>query len=191
MALHTTRETVTGWLSLEFCSDSWSASRSGAAAASRRRSQGAGRQGGAKAVDHLTGVADRAAGEIELASIKPGDAVAMVDLDALKSINDAEGHAAGDQALIDIAGRLAAGVRQVDTVARWGGDEFVVILRGSGRNAAEVLDRLRADIACAFSAGVAIHDRGEPSATLAAADAALLRAKRAGGGQTLLAQGAS
>ena len=55
-------------------------------------------------------------------------AVLMVDLNKFKSINDTYGHAAGDTVLIAVAQRLAAIVRASDTVARWGGDEFVLII---------------------------------------------------------------
>ena len=128
----------------------------------------------------------RRAAEDALRSVVPGDAVVMLDLDTLKATNDAFGHGAGDALLAAVAGHLASHVRKGDTVARWGGDEFVVVLRGGGVAAGEVVDRLRASAPATFSAGVAVHTSGPGAATLANADAALLEAKRAGGGRVVL-----
>ena len=105
----------------------------------------------------------------------------MIDLDELKGVNDTYGHDAGDEHLVRIAHELASALRRDDTVARWGGDEFVLILGGAGTAANAVVDRLRLVSRVRFSAGVAVHGDGDPSATLAAADEALLQAKRAGG----------
>ncbi|MGO4750994.1 diguanylate cyclase CdgB, partial [Streptomyces sp. 2MCAF27] len=73
-----------------------------------------------------------------------GLAVLFCDLDGFKSINDRFGHHAGDAVLIEVARRLAAGVREGDTVARLGGDEFVVLADGLGRaDAKDLAVRLR------------------------------------------------
>jgi len=63
-------------------------------------------------------------------------AMLYVDLDGLKTINDSLGHQAGDQALIQVAGMLEAGVRKSDVVARIGGDEFGILLAHSDSNKA-------------------------------------------------------
>ncbi len=138
--------------------------------------------------DTLTGVSTRAVGHAVLSSLRAGDAVAMIDLDTLKAVNDQHGHAAGDRDLVALASQLAAGLRAGDAVARWGGDEFVVVLRGAGAAATHIIDRLRAASEVAFSAGVAVHGSGTSDETLAAADTALLQAKRAGGSLVVQAE---
>jgi len=66
-------------------------------------------------------------------------ALMMIDIDHFKHINDDHGHGAGDQVLVDVAQRIAAAVRQDDTVARWGGEEFLVLAPGLQRDDTEVL----------------------------------------------------
>lgn len=82
-------------------------------------------------------------------------AVLLLDLDRFKELNDSRGHAAGDEALIALAGRLRATVRGADTVARWGGDEFVILASDlDGRNAVQsVLEKLSDVISIPISAG--------------------------------------
>jgi diguanylate cyclase (GGDEF)-like protein len=120
--------------------------------------------------------------------------VAMVDLDRFKAINDTHGHAAGDVVLRQVAGVLARSLRTSDSVFRIGGDELCVLMPDtdveSGVEALQrSLDRLRAisqrsGLPVAFSAGCAEWCHGEErAAMLARADAALYRAKRAGGGR--------
>ncbi|WP_308213277.1 EAL domain-containing protein [Mycolicibacterium tokaiense] len=82
--------------------------------------------------DPLTEIANRTAawGRLEeLASEGSGYGVLFADIEGFKSVNDARGHLAGDQLLIAVAERIAASIGPDDLVARWGGDEFVVITR--------------------------------------------------------------
>ena len=129
---------------------------------------------------------------------RPG--LVYLDLDGFKAVNDTYGHAVGDELLVAVAKRLSAQVREQDLVARWGGDEFVVLLRDTDDDHALVTaERLctavSGDLALASapgavvrvtaSAGVALHRAGSPPRDLlAAADAAMYAAKsraRAGG----------
>lgn len=85
--------------------------------------------------DELTGLPtlrlgkDRLSGAITLARRnKLHTALLFLDLDGFKNINDSFGHKAGDQVLIEVAERLALSVREMDSIARIGGDEFIVVL---------------------------------------------------------------
>ena len=124
-------------------------------------------------------------------------AVALVDVDGLKAINDAHGHATGDRLLIGIADALRAG-RRADLVARWGGDEFVVLLPDA--TPVEGTRRLRRTLRLlsqtvtreghptTFSAGVAQLAPEAPfTMPIQVADKALYRAKRRGGACVLVA----
>jgi diguanylate cyclase (GGDEF)-like protein len=136
--------------------------------------------------DELTGVGNRRHAVALLSALEPGDALVMIDLDHFKSVNDTEGHGAGDAVLQALAEHLGLGVRDADLVARYGGEEFLVVLHGAGGEGVITAERLRATWRdtgprTTFSAGVAIHHAGQPgAATLAQADAALYAAKRTG-----------
>jgi diguanylate cyclase (GGDEF)-like protein len=136
--------------------------------------------------DELTGIGNRRHASELLASLEPGDAVVMIDLDHFKSVNDTDGHEGGDRVLQSLAQYLQAGVRDGDTVARYGGEEFVMVLHQIGDGGLPAVQRLctgwrRSAPRTTFSAGVAVHRSGETSAdTLARADVALYRAKRTG-----------
>ena len=76
-------------------------------------------------------------------------AMLYVDVDGLKAINDSFGHRAGDEALIQVAGLLASGVRKSDVCARIGGDEFAILLENADEASAhETAARLIDQIAC-------------------------------------------
>ena len=121
-------------------------------------------------------------------------AVLYLDIDRFKEINDRMGHAAGDALLKDFAARLRSSVRASDTVARFGGDEFVVLLDDlkETEHALRVADKIVAecrlplriegrDVVATTSIGLAFGGAGtEAEALLRRADAALYEAKSAG-----------
>lgn len=117
--------------------------------------------------------------------------LAMIDIDHFKAYNDDHGHARGDRLLADAAQHWRAALRQVDVIARWGGEEFAVLLPGVAvADARVVVDRLRSvtpgGVTC--SAGIASWNRQEPSSEFARrADVALYEAKRTGRNRTVLA----
>ncbi|ABS01826.1 diguanylate cyclase [Kineococcus radiotolerans SRS30216 = ATCC BAA-149] len=111
-------------------------------------------------VDPLTGLENRRRfserlGDAVRASLVTGSpvVVAFVDLDGFKAVNDTSGHAAGDELLRQVAGRLRGAVREADCAARWGGDEFAVLVTDPHVEAAEVVERLRAAVARPFPLG--------------------------------------
>ncbi len=127
-------------------------------------------------------------------------AVLFVDLDGFKPINDSFGHAAGDIILRGAAERLRQEARECDTVARVGGDEFLVLLEDVTDVAAcvSVANRMLASLSRPFevsgkqvqitcSIGIVVHpDHGDRTKLVANADAAMYAAKRAGGGSYAL-----
>lgn len=103
--------------------------------------------------DVLTGLANRRhADDVLRATIASARrhrrelSAVLVDVDNFKSVNDVHGHAAGDAVLREIAVRLTAGLREEDTAARWGGEEFLLLLPDSP-DAGVVCERLRASVA--------------------------------------------
>ena len=124
-------------------------------------------------------------------------AVLFIDLDDFKTVNDTLGHAAGDQLLVTVAERLTGCLRATDTAARFGGDEFAILLESSDEQRAttvarRVLDtllqpcRLRGkDVLVQGSVGIALGDRWRSDAgeLLRDADAAMYLAKSAGKGR--------
>jgi len=96
--------------------------------------------------DPLTGLANRRAFERELEqrlaiALPEPFCVIMLDVDGLKQVNDARGHAAGDAVLKRVASVLSANLRPVDVVTRWGGDEFVLLMPGTDQVGAVSLAR--------------------------------------------------
>ncbi|MFF5076109.1 GGDEF domain-containing protein [Actinoplanes sp. NPDC000266] len=141
--------------------------------------------------DELTGLPNRRAWNIELPRTiervrRTGDplAVAIIDIDHFKRFNDAYGHLAGDRLLKEAAAAWQEQLRTADHMARFGGEEFVVMLpAASSAQARDIVDRMRLATprGQSFSAGVAVWDGAETADGLVArADAALYAAKDAG-----------
>ena len=122
-------------------------------------------------------------------------ALILLDVDRLKPINDAFGHAAGDEVLKEFAAALRATVRESDVAGRWGGEEFALVLTGTDADGGvRLAERARVaiesrtvvlpegdEVTVTASFGVAAFpDQREPGELLAAADAALFEAKRTG-----------
>src|SRR3569832_1448439 len=130
---------------------------------------------------------------------KPRSAVMMIDLDRFKAVNDSRGHLVGDKLLVEVARRLERCLRDVDTAARFGGDEFAILLDAVDevRDATRIADRIHAalakpialdgvEVTISASIGIALvdqdYERGEE--LLRDADIALYRAKEAGRART-------
>lgn len=150
--------------------------------------------------DHLTGLANRADFDGALSSqiahtARTGESFSLLymDLDGFKMANDQFGHAAGDEVLREVARRLAQQVREEDMLARIGGDEFGVVIRGGTQESAEMLtgridEAMRVPIALpdgthvsiGISVGIATYTDSDEThlALLARADRELYQAKR-------------
>jgi diguanylate cyclase (GGDEF)-like protein len=147
--------------------------------------------------DSLTGVLNRRALDsswVELRLGAPELALVMIDIDHFKVVNDQHSHSVGDQALKRVAAVLTAGLRGLDRVGRWGGEEFTMLLPHTGLAAAfAATERLRRDVesqdwdalspglAVTISAGVVTTRSGESfEQAVARADALLYCAKHEG-----------
>ncbi|TIC84801.1 diguanylate cyclase [Nocardioides sp. GY 10113] len=149
--------------------------------------------------DALTGLGNRRQFDADLATnvaraarYRRPLALALIDLDHFKRINDTYGHARGDEVLQDVAGLVVEEIRDVDTAYRYGGEELCVLMPETDEaDAAEVVERLRRRVAESFawatdptvtlSVGVAeLGDDADSAALLEEADRALYEAKRAG-----------
>lgn len=152
-------------------------------------------------VDHLTGTLNRGgfdqvytreAARADRSAAPLG--TALLDIDDFKILNDRHGHQAGDAALVHFAQVIKRSMRPTDIVVRFGGEEFLFLLPGSGaEETARALARLRQDmsrspllyggypLSITFSAGIAVRKPGETrDAVIARADGALYQAKGAG-----------
>jgi diguanylate cyclase (GGDEF)-like protein len=133
-------------------------------------------------------------------------AVLFLDLDGFKAVNDALGHACGDRLLVEVAERLRGSVRAGDTVARFGGDEFVVLLSSvageddAERVAAKLLEAVRGPfridghvLAATASIGVSVYpgDGTSPEELVVSADVAMYRHKHAQGSRGDRVEGAA
>ena len=159
-------------------------------------------------MDHLTSALERAKRHPDYQF-----SVLLLDLDRFKMINDSLGHLAGDQVLIELAGRLKTCVRAEDTLARFGGDEFVILLNATtdASDAVRVSNRIHQVLTAPFtvrvgeyagvgeatggqevftatSIGIVVStpDYAEPGDVLRDADAALYRAKALGKGRYVM-----
>jgi len=155
----------------------------------------------ASKIDPLTGINNRAAFDNTLVREVERShrhnlplSLLVIDIDHFKNVNDTLGHSAGDKILQDLSKCIADTLRSTDTLYRYGGEEFVVILAGTANNGAElVAERLRSEIAhfpftynksklkITASLGIAsLSKRDDAKRLFNKADAALYKAKNAG-----------
>jgi diguanylate cyclase (GGDEF)-like protein len=136
--------------------------------------------------DPLTGVGSRRHADALVEGLQPGDSLLLIDVDHFKQVNDTRGHLGGDRLLEQLGAHLRSGLRDLDSVGRYGGDEFLVRINARDGDAEAIARRLLdtwieiGDVP-AFSVGIATHARGtEPQSTFAEADRALYVSKNEG-----------
>ncbi len=129
--------------------------------------------------------------------------LAILDLDHFKRVNDTHGHGVGDEVLRRFAAVAQQALRDTDVLARWGGEEFLLLLNDTSAEQAQIgLDRVRElladarlsndvpDLRATFSAGLTAYDSGEPlDVCIERADRALYEAKAAGRNRTVIHHG--
>ncbi|MEQ4539903.1 MAG: diguanylate cyclase [Billgrantia sp.] len=147
--------------------------------------------------DHLTGTQNRRAFDVAMRkAVRQAErsdntfSLLLFDIDHFKSINDQHGHDTGDIILKRLATLVGQTLRSTDLLARWGGEEFAILLQDTTAQGASIFaERLRQQVAetrlhglaVTISLGIAEYRRGDdPEAILTRADSALYRAKRSG-----------
>jgi len=158
------------------------------------------------AVDPLTGIFNRAgfANRVEgvLSGRTDGSSIGLIvfDIDHFKKINDSFGHDVGDKILKDLAGAVSKILRDSDTLARWGGEEFVVLsVMRSGKNLIQIGEKIRqivqaqklglgGDISITISVGLTLFSANESfEKAFKRADKALYQAKSDGRNRSVVA----
>ncbi|HET9090692.1 MAG TPA: GGDEF domain-containing protein [Acidimicrobiales bacterium] len=147
------------------------------------------------ASDELTGLDNRRAIDRAAGRLVDGNevvTVVMADLDYFKRVNDLHGHAVGDEVLVEVGRRLRTSVRADDLVGRYGGEEFLIILRGDEAGTAEIVERVlmslrtspvdtsAGPIEVRASLGVSIVTDDGLAQAIRNADRALYESKRSG-----------
>lgn len=143
-------------------------------------------------IDELTGLYNRRYASSFFENLESGEkwCVAMLDIDDFKAVNDTYGHAAGDVVLETLARTVKSSLRKTDLVFRWGGEEFLILIKDIDKNAAsKILDKLRKNIedetidACGHAInvtvtiGVSILDTKDPDASIKASDKKMYEGK--------------